>query len=271
MKKILSSFLILSALTLTLTSCSDDDDAPVYLPALASVTFNTNPAIQYSSTNGAWINCLNPTTTTSLTYTGLNFSHQVTTYDGGATYYWSGFCPSNSSENAKHPNDYLDYQWSSITAGGLRASNGTTLPFMVANWNSSEPLDAIPAEPSLKMMAANGKSYRPFRVTVTNSSYTYYSMSDGIGYFGPELEKFTSPNDFLKVYFIGVRNGYKTGTVTVNLATGTQPINQWVAVDLQNLGEVDYIYCQMESSKANQYGMLTPAYFVIGDVVVFAE
>lgn len=266
MKKILSSFLILSALTLTLTSCSDDDDAPVYLPALASVTFNTNPAIQYSSTNGAWINCLNPTTTTSLTYTGLNFTHQVSEYEG--VYYWSGFCPSNSTENAKHPTDYTDYQWSSITGGGLTL-NGSRLPFMVANWNTGESLESIPADPSLKMAAANGQSFRPYRISVTNSSYTYYNMTDGIGY-GDNL-KFTSTTDFLKLYFIGVRNGYKTGTVTVNLATGTQPINQWVAVELQNLGEVDYIYCQMESSKADQWGMLTPAYFVIGDVVVFAE
>lgn len=269
MKKQLSSFFIFSVLTLSLTSCSNDDNnEPIVGPYLAGVTFNTNPAIHYSPDNGAWTNCLNPTTTTSLTYTGLNFTHQVTEYSG--VYYWSGFCPSNSTERAKHPDDFLDYQWSSITGGGLTA-NGTRLPFMVANWNTGESLESIPAEPSLKMAASNGKTFRPFRVSVTNSTYTYYNMSDGIGFGDAAAMKFTSPNDFLKVYFIGVRNGYKTGTVTANLANGTQFLSQWVSVDLQNLGEVDYIYCQMESSKFNEWGMLTPAYFVIGDVVVIAE
>lgn len=267
MKKYLSSILTISAIALSLTSCSNDDDDPVVVPGLASVTFNTNPAIQYSSANGAWTNCYNPTTTNSLTYTGLNLSHQVTEYSG--VYYWSGFCPSNSTENAKHPTDFLDYQWSAITGGGLRYAGGT-LPFMVAYWNTSESLSSIPAEPSLKMKPSAGGSFRPFRISITNSAYTYYNMLEGIGY-GDGSDKFTSPQDFLKVYFIGVRNGYKTGTVTAHLANGTQLIREWVSVNLQPLGEVDYIYCQMESSKANQYGMLTPSYFCVGDLIVFEQ
>lgn len=270
MKKYLSSILAISAIALSLTSCSNDDDNPVIVPGLASVTFNTNSAIQYSSANGAWIDCYNPTTTNALTYTGLNFSHAVTTWDGGATYYWSGFCPSNSTENSSHETDYLDYQWSSITAGGLNYAGGK-LPFLVANWDTSESLDAIPSNPSLKMTPKTVSTFRPYRVSVTNSSYTYYAITMGYGYGGAEVNKFTSNEDFLKVYFIGVRNGYKTGTVTAHLATGTQPLREWVSINLQPLGEVDYIYCQMESSKKNEYGMLTPAYFCIGDVIVFEQ
>ncbi|RXI23714.1 MAG: hypothetical protein C7K11_04455 [Candidatus Amulumruptor caecigallinarius] len=267
MKKHFSTLAAFSVIMLSLTSCSNDDDEPMDVPGLASVTFNTNATIQYSSDNGAWVNCYDPTMTNALTYTGLNFSHQVSEYAG--EYYWSGFCPSNSTEYASHPDDYLDYQWSSITGGGLNYA-GSKLPFLVANWNTGESLETIPANPSLKMMPSAGGSFRPNRISITNSSYTYYNMRDGIGY-GDGSDKFTSTDDFLKVYFIGVRNGYKTGTVTASLANGTQLLSQWVSVNLQPLGEVDYIYCQMESSKANEWGMLTPAYFCVGDVIVFAQ
>lgn len=207
MKKYLSSLIAFSVITLALTSCSNDDDTPVEVPGLASVTFNTNSSIQYSSANGAWVNCYNPSTVNALTYTGLNFSHQVSEYSG--EYYWSGFCPSNSTERASHPTDFLDYQWSAITGGGLRSANGL-LPFMVANWNTGESLESIPAEPSLKMKPSAGGSFRPYRISITNSAYTYYCMRDGIGYGDANDNKFTSPEDFLKVYFVGVRNGYKT-------------------------------------------------------------
>lgn len=268
MKKHLLSIFTISAVALSLASCSNDDEPYIEVPGLASVTFNTNPAIHYDSDNGSWTNNLNPSAANTLTYTGLHFSHSVTEWSG--VYNWEGFCPSVSSENAAHPENFLEFQWSAITGSGLYSSEGV-LPFLVANWNTGEPLDAIPTNPSLKIVPSAGSTFRPYRISITNSSYTFYNMRDGIGYGDAESNKFTSPTDFLKVYFIGVRNGYKTGTVTAHLANGTQLLKEWVSVNLQPLGEVDYIYCQMESSKFNQYGMLTPAYFCVGDVIVFAE
>ena len=71
-------------------------------------------------------------------------------------------------------------------------------------------------------------------------------------------------------YFTLTINAYLNGEavnneVKVDLAKGTQYIKDWTYVDLSSLGEVDVITFSLASSKSNDYGMTTPAYFCIDD------
>ena len=69
-------------------------------------------------------------------------------------------------------------------------------------------------------------------------------------------------------YFTLTINAYLNGEavnneVKVDLAKGTSYIKDWTYVDLSSLGEVDVITFSLASSKFNDYGMTTPAYFCI--------
>ena len=71
-------------------------------------------------------------------------------------------------------------------------------------------------------------------------------------------------SDWFKLTVHGYLNGAKVNNqVEFYLAQGTSYISEWTYVDLSSLGEVDEISFALSSSKHNNYGMTTPAYFCI--------
>lgn len=257
-KKFFTSLAVITtiwSMSSTLTSCNDDDDFSdnwyfVQIGSVAGITYNTD---------GYWDKCYQTDPVATLKVGQVYFSHSASLSDWGGS--WKGFCPSRSSDNDNYPSaERWEHQWASITGG---SPQGVGNGYMLACWDVSEDTYSIPDDPSLKIWFDGGNAFEPLGVSITNTAYAYYTMKDG--------SDFSSPFDktsYTLVKFIGVRNGRQTGEVTTYLAYKGQILDKWTNVDLSSLGEVDYIYCQMESSDSGQWGMNVPAYFCLDNLIM---
>lgn len=186
-----------------------------------------------------------------LTLSPFTFTHWS---DGKA---WTGFVPSRSTD-VKNSSDWTDRQWVCITGAGLGAPG---MPYFVVGCDMNEPLDAIPARPAAMVrMTYSGEIFSPRMLWINNTAQGFYFMKTGL----PGIPPFSS-SDWAKVIVNGVRDGVKTGSATIWLARDGsilgdpgQPLNSlsngggWHAIDvLDELGEVDYIYFQMQSSRSD--------------------
>ncbi len=109
-------------------------------------------------------------------------------------------------------------------------------------------------------------------VKVNNSTYAYLALKKGQdGWNEPDDIK-CKEGDWFKVIFTGVKGGNETNTVDFYLADyrneRTYICNKWTEVDLTALGEVDQVKITIEGSISNKYGLLTPSYVCIDDVVL---
>lgn len=120
-------------------------------------------------------------------------------------------------------------------------------------------------------------------IDITNTTYAALSMLNGDS-FG---KQFGSPNnaqgqpdgtngeDFFRLLITGYAgNGDSVGTVTFYLADYRFADDQqdyildtWETVDLTSLGNIRYLDFALESSDTNEYGILTPAYFALDNLV----
>lgn len=98
---------------------------------------------------------------------------------------------------------------------------------------------------------------------VCNTAWVVNAILNGDGMSSDQGAPF-GENDWFKLTVHGYLNGVEVNAkVDVALATGTSYIADWTYVDLSGLGEVDEISFVLSSSKQNEYGMTTPAYFCI--------
>lgn len=231
----------------------DDNDEPI-----DDIVFNLSKySVDYEA-NGAWVDAYN-VDVKQVEFGNFVFSHNAvaTEWDGVVYKSYYGFVPSRSSDNADHSSDdWVQYQWGSITGGGL---SGKSSPYMLGSWDVMEAFSSdVPEAPSLSVTYA-GNAFDPEEVYVTNSAYGYYAMKNGSAF----SKKF-GVDDWMKLHIIGVRNGVKTGKVDVALAANGQLLDRWERVGLDALGdEVDMIYFQFSSSDSGQWGMNNPAYFCL--------
>ena len=112
-------------------------------------------------------------------------------------------------------------------------------------------------------------TYKLKSMMVNNSTYAYLDMKLGSMY----GKKFTT-GDWFKLIITGYKNEVETAKVEFYLADyragKSSLINKWTKVDLEKLNEVDKIKFTMESSDNGEWGMNTPAYACI-DNIVFDE
>ena len=100
---------------------------------------------------------------------------------------------------------------------------------------------------------------------VTNNNYAYYSMLNGDTY----SKKFAAGDWFLLTITGKDSSGATVGTVSTYLAQGTDILSSWMWVDLSELGSfVKTLEFTLTSSDTGAYGMNTPAYFCIDNIIV---
>lgn len=167
---------------------------------------------------------------------------------------WSGFAYSNITDDTTQGSDN---QYGSITGGGY-ASSAT---FAVANGYGNTQIN-------LSGNAAGGYVKGFY---ITNSAYAYYSMQNGDQF----AKKFggVSGNDadWFKLTITGWLNGaVKQQSVDFMLADYTFAdnnqdylVDDWQWLNLQPLGNVDSLQFTLTSSDTGQFGMNTPAYFIL--------
>ena len=110
---------------------------------------------------------------------------------------------------------------------------------------------------------------------VTNGTYAYLSMLEGDGFakkFGGETG---DDPDFFLLTIKGYANG-QLGNDSVDFyladyrfSDNAQDyiVDEWTWVDLSSLGNVDSLQFSMNSTDVGQFGMNTPAYFCVDNVV----
>lgn len=188
---------------------------------------------------------------------GTTFKNNYnSTYDS-----WSGFAISNKTDNTTGG---WGNQYSAFTGGGQGGSANYAIGFY-ATYEDSTHI----AFGALTSLAGKGASF-------TNTSYGAISMRDGDA-FSKKFGGVTGNDaDWLKLTIDGWAGGIPTGTsidfylADFRFSNNAQDyiLDQWTQVDFSPLGTVDQLRIRMSSSDNGTFGMNTPAYFAMDNVVV---
>jgi hypothetical protein len=248
-KKILSALLMTAAITASFTSCSKDDDEPATDPTKI-VTFEkqTLNAQKFwcgeKNNNGyeVWGAMVYPCTYTE------NFATFNTTY---GVSYWMGYAISARTQTSftQGPNltpDDTPDQFNNITGKAHSGNN-----FCVVQ-TYGETID---------FAAAAGVKLKGF--WYTNSSYTVEIIKNGNAF----AKKFGT-SDWLTCTVTALTADGKTNTVALKLAENGDYVKEWKWADLSSLGNnVKQLSFVFTGSDSGEYGLNTPAYLCIDDMV----
>ena len=175
---------------------------------------------------------------------------------------WAGFAYSNTTDTTTP--GYTN-QYSAIT--GTDGSGVAGGIYGVAYIDSFAPVI-----PTITLDPANNA---PLSIQVTNTAYAYYAMLDGDSF----TDKFTAGDWFLLTIsafnaqnqLINAVEFYLADFRSLNSAEH-YILDQWATVDLTSLGSgVSTIDFLLTSSDTGVYGMNTPAYFAMDNLVVIPE
>ena len=106
---------------------------------------------------------------------------------------------------------------------------------------------------------------------INNTTYSFLAIANGDDF----ARKFDA-GDWFKIIITGFStNGNQTGKVEFYLAdfrNGKSYICQeWTEVNLKSLGKVNKLEFTFESTDSGEYGMNTPAYACIDDIIYYVE
>lgn len=124
---------------------------------------------------------------------------------------------------------------------------------------------------SAEIMLPYINSYQKVKsVMLTNSTYAYYDMLEGSDY----SKKFEE-NDWFKVIIRGYSGNTLTGTVEFYLADFRDGksliVRDWTKVSLSSFGVVEKLIFTFDSSDKGLFGVNTPKYVCLDDLVVEVE
>ena len=164
--------------------------------------------------------------------------------------YWYGFAYANSTSTI-FENLYPD-QFNNAVGGG----NGGSANYVVA----------YPENCRIRVLNKPSDTINGF--FLANSAYTMDAIKNGDGITDGAFGK----GDYLILTITGYHPDGTTESKDVYLADYTSnnsadhyTLNGWHWIELSSLGDVESISFKMSSSRNNEYGMTTPAYFCIDD------
>ncbi|WP_121965352.1 DUF4465 domain-containing protein [Myroides sp. N17-2] len=260
----ISSYAVLGLALLTtsvFTSCSSDDNSSDSYNEL-SLDLSKVPLEIPTEGGKIWSETLKENT--PLVTAPYTFSHKVTTSEYGS--FWNGFTVSNSTDKKDHKGDFY------LKMYGTMAETANNMPFLVANTEEvSEKYvkgTSIDIDKALTVVTLEN-NYTPVAVELALSPYTYHSTQRG-DQFAKKFEK----GDFFKVVVFGLDENkviinlpveyylidYRNGVVKVD--------TNWKKVNLKALGKVKYLVFYIDSSDKGEWGVNTPAYFTVKNLVV---
>lgn len=193
---------------------------------------------------------------------GVSFNNQYTDFGGGYTI-WAGFAISNvqNSVTPGYGNQFAAYRPSDPLAAGTYA---------VGYIDSYAPF--VPR-------ITFASDVHGVNLQVANSTYAALSMRDGDAF----SKKFGGASGHDPDYFLLTIHGLdaagaETGSVDFYLADYRfeddaldRIVSGFTTVDLSGLGSVRALEFTLQSSDSGTFGMNTPAFFVIDDIVAVPE
>ena len=240
-------------LALFTTSCTNSDnptDNPVINPTSQEVTISfENQAL---NADNYWIGEENENGQSDgwggMYYPCTYFEQGVTVNTNYCVTYWTGFAIAGRTETS-FESPYSPDQFNNVVGGAHSGKN-----YLVAQYAyNGETITIGGAEGSLV------KS-----LWFTNSAYAVNSILNGDSYSGPKFNE----NDWLKCTIVGTHADGTTATVDLDLAKEGTYVNTWQQADLTSLGKVVSLSFLFSGSRTGDYGLNTPAYVCIDDIVV---
>lgn len=254
MKKLLfmsAAAFCMCTLSVTFTSCGNDDEKPApepapptpqyqtvsfegnYFTALIDNPQNNGPQLYPSDPEAPLYTWTDETTTLSSTLTGAY---------GDNKFWGGGIAISNyiDADIANHADP--DHQLS------VPKSNGST-NFAVVFCTAYLKLNEAKV---IKNM------------DVTPTTYTLGVIKNGNAY----AKALTEPDSYLEVIVKGFNKGKATATVRFDLALDGTFLEEWKTIDMSKLQAVDSIAFEMEGSDIGDWGLNSPQYFAIDNVVI---
>lgn len=189
-------------------------------------------------------------------------------YEGGESY-WSGFSYSNLSLlNGEYAHD----QFAAASLSGMDGdSTNYAVAFIASDWMGGT-YEPIPS----RITVANGSDASFSGFYINNNQMAYVTMRDGSLYnkkFGGDSG---NDPDWCRVKIWGMRgDNTTTEPIYYYLADFRFENNAldyitdtWKWVDLQSLGRVNELQFVMESTDSGDFGINTPAYFVMDNLTI---
>ncbi|MDD2285246.1 MAG: DUF4465 domain-containing protein [Paludibacter sp.] len=165
--------------------------------------------------------------------------------------YWDGFAVSSLTD--------------SVTSGPANQYS------VIAGHGASGSVKFALAYDSAEIHLPYINSYQKVKsVMLTNSTYAYYDMLKGSDY-----SKQFKAGDWFKVIIRGFSGDVQTGKVAFYLADFRDGksliVHDWTKVSLSALGAVDKLIFTFDSSDKGIFGVNTPKYVCVDDLVVEVE
>lgn len=227
------SFFFVATLALTFAACNQNEPGK----ALKVADFEN---LQIASES-----VLHLTETGTFESGDFSFVQDVEDYGEWGVYYF-GNVPTNKTSN-----EYKgDFQNDMSASGG--AHSGANF---VVWYSSYANADSV----YLKEAAVIPGFY------VNNTPWVVDAILNGDGMSDDDAAPFGA-NDYFTLTITATLNGKAVNNeVKLDLAKGTSYIKEWTYVSLSALGKVDALHFALTSSKKNDSGMTTPAYFAFDD------
>ncbi len=228
------SFLFVAALALTFAACNNNEP----LPELSVATFEELQIAQES--------VIHLSETGTFESGDFSFEQEVQDWGDWGVYYF-GNVPTNKTSN-----EYKGDNQNDMSASG-GAHSGANFVVWYASYSN---LDSV----SLKEASIVPGFY------VNNTPWVVDAILNGDGMSDDGGAPFGA-TDSLTLTITGTLKGVALNhEVKVDLARGTSYIKEWTFVNLRPLGKVDALHFALTSSKKNNQGMTTPAYFAFDDL-----
>lgn len=172
-------------------------------------------------------------------------------------FFWSGWSISNTTDVETQG---FTNQYSAIAGSGAESSSNYATTFV-----SGESIIRL-----------DDNSKKITGISVSNGTYPFFSMQEGDAFakkFGGETGD--DPDFFLLTIKKYLDGSLSQDSVDFYLAdyrfednTEDYILSDWAFIDLSSLGEMDSLSLTLSSSDVGAFGMNTPAYFCIDNVVV---
>ena len=246
-------FLLASAIVFNFTSCNKDNDDEVSTVTIDFENVTLNPEGYWNGSDLSGTPVSEESWGEQITNYYGSFKSDIAAFQNKYTkewFSWSGFACSSLTD--KTDADILTNQYSVYANSGANGSKKFAVAFV------EETSD-------FKFDAGTEKTIQS--VMVNNSTCTYLALKDGNGF-----SKAFKAGNWFKLTFTGYNaQGNKTGTKEFYLADfrsgKTYICSDWTKVELSSLGKVNKIEISLSSTDKGDYGMNTPAYVCLDNLV----
>ena len=256
---------LLLALTFALVACSNDNDEQTKV-ATYTIDFEDN----IFDANVAEI-----ASTWSFVKEGYTWIEPQTslyheakfTYDYGYAMFGGGLILSSFNSNdpasfGTYEQDLYVYNSKNVNSkkGGGAGGSDT---FLIAHGNYEPEVDPeLDLRPKFEFTDGKARTIKGCQVNCT----TYFiNIAENGNPFSPALKD----GEEIKIYATGYdKSGREGKTAEMTIARKGKIIKEWTSWDLSKLGEVVSVKFNIRGGNADEWGMTTPKYFAIDNIVV---